>query len=392
MRALLTAHWNDEELLAETERIEEMVSPHLTRSQRRSVDFDAIRKFIRDRRSDIEQEVYDEEMPRWAFTPEAPPVIGGSLLSKKGDDFWSAAKNGDTSALKEYLAEGVDVNKLSAGGSALGLAALTGRIDAMHLLIEYGADVNISNDDGNTPLHAAGFYGQVNAIQLLLEAGATPNPRNNNGETPFDSSAAPWSDELQGIAQFVADILEINVDMRDIKDGRPKAAVFLRRHGGKPSSALPKALGHGIWIAAKNGELTTLEKELIAGTDPNGRDGIGMTPLGWAAMAGHIDAAQLLIMHGAKVSGKYVDGGTPLHGATFFGQHEMVKLLIEMGANVNAKDEDGQTPLDIITHLEPEQLQGILLWVGGLLELEVDVTRVKAAWPNIARTLRKHGR
>lgn len=37
-----------------------------------------------------------------------------------------------------------------------------------NLLIEYGADVNTANDDGNTPLHVAVFSNNVDAVKTLL--------------------------------------------------------------------------------------------------------------------------------------------------------------------------------------------------------------------------------
>ena len=49
-------------------------------------------------------------------------------------------------------------------------------------LIKNGADVNITNEYGSTPLHYAKTTEQT---KLLLEAGANPNTKNNFGETPL---------------------------------------------------------------------------------------------------------------------------------------------------------------------------------------------------------------
>ena len=43
IRRLIAEHWDEERLLAETERIEELLTPHLSRTQEWRVDFDAIR-------------------------------------------------------------------------------------------------------------------------------------------------------------------------------------------------------------------------------------------------------------------------------------------------------------------------------------------------------------
>ncbi|HIM23805.1 MAG TPA: hypothetical protein EYM30_06350, partial [Verrucomicrobia bacterium] len=65
MKKLMAEHWDEEKLLAETERIEAMVTPHISPYQRRGVRFEAIRDFIRNRRPDIEREINGGDMPLW---------------------------------------------------------------------------------------------------------------------------------------------------------------------------------------------------------------------------------------------------------------------------------------------------------------------------------------
>ena len=65
MKALMAKHWNEEKLLAETERIEAMVAPHISNYQRRGIRFEAVRDFIRNRRPDVEIEINGEDMPLW---------------------------------------------------------------------------------------------------------------------------------------------------------------------------------------------------------------------------------------------------------------------------------------------------------------------------------------
>ena len=77
MKQLMATHWDEDKLLAETERVEAMVDPHLSREQRRKGDYEKIRRFIRNRRADVEREISGEDMPLWSAAPEPPPVIGG---------------------------------------------------------------------------------------------------------------------------------------------------------------------------------------------------------------------------------------------------------------------------------------------------------------------------
>lgn len=60
-------------------------------------------------------------------------------------------------------------------------------IDALaKLLIDAGADVNLTNRQGFTALHAAAKYGYFKAAKSLLNAGAVAKVKDIHGKTPFD--------------------------------------------------------------------------------------------------------------------------------------------------------------------------------------------------------------
>ncbi|ELU10653.1 hypothetical protein CAPTEDRAFT_102425, partial [Capitella teleta] len=58
----------------------------------------------------------------------------------------------------------------------------------VHLLIEYGADVNAVDGDGNRALHWAAAKGIVCATEKLLSNHADPNLKNNEGDTALHSA------------------------------------------------------------------------------------------------------------------------------------------------------------------------------------------------------------
>ena len=107
---------------------------------------------------------------------------------------------------------GGDVNKLdSRGWTALHRASFYGLTEGVrYLCVERGADVNKSSTggDGDTPLTLASFMGKVEAVRVLLEAGADMNKRNSEGRTPlFQALEVPaWypEQEKQGMAQIAA--------------------------------------------------------------------------------------------------------------------------------------------------------------------------------------------
>ena len=67
-----------------------------------------------------------------------------------------AASSGNLSELAELVREGIPVNALSSfNNTAVLYAALHGKSKCVRFLIENGADVNIANDTGYTPLICA---------------------------------------------------------------------------------------------------------------------------------------------------------------------------------------------------------------------------------------------
>ena len=74
-----------------------------------------------------------------------------------------------------------------AGLTALQCAAILGRTDVIHKLLQRGADVNKRDrDDGRTALHCSARKNNTDAIRLLLQNGASTTIKDNEGRTPID--------------------------------------------------------------------------------------------------------------------------------------------------------------------------------------------------------------
>lgn len=75
-------------------------------------------------------------------------------------------------------------------------AAQNGDLDALHLLIKFGANINSRGEHGNTPLHQAIEACQFEAARYLLSNGADPSIKNNEGKLPKNCC---WEGEWLGI-------------------------------------------------------------------------------------------------------------------------------------------------------------------------------------------------
>ena len=64
-------------------------------------------------------------------------------------------------------------------------ACAISHFDIAKLLIEHGADVNARQMQGVTPLHSAAHNGQAKLSKLLIDSGADINAKMENGQTPL---------------------------------------------------------------------------------------------------------------------------------------------------------------------------------------------------------------
>ena len=98
--------------------------------------------------------------------------------------------------VEDLLSQGANVNaQLFEGSTALHMACSVLNLDVVRTLVLMGADVNVADGQGNTPLHEIVRYGDgvlkeqqeaVSAITMsLIEKGADVNAKNNEGKTPL---------------------------------------------------------------------------------------------------------------------------------------------------------------------------------------------------------------
>ena len=146
-----------------------------------------------------------------------------------------AIARGDLEAAQRHLAHGAGVNEPDpkTGSVPLSIAALHGRLNIARYLIEHGADVSAANRDGNTPLHTAAFLGRTEILQLLIDKGASVTRPNGRGESPADVVSGPWNEGLEKFYDLIEVSADIALDLRAIREERPRLAKRLHALAGK---------------------------------------------------------------------------------------------------------------------------------------------------------------
>jgi ankyrin repeat protein len=245
------------------------------------------------------------------------------------------------------------------------------KVGSLRAFLEAGWSANGRGNDG-APLVWAAKRNQLSAVTLLLENGADPNLPDSDGSTPLVTCC-----KLPSITTEVVELL--------LRHGADPARVAHIRYPGSPPVmrrvTAPKA---GISQASRLGP--NVPYELIG----------GMLPLEGAVSAKRCDVVRLLIKRGAKFDPKRYEptfvrfaGGidfqfnamradnreivallldlgvdvdaigdffvpgehssvkcTALFAAAAVGNKPMVELLLRRGANPKVKASDGRTPID----------------------------------------------
>ena len=92
---------------------------------------------------------------------------------------------------KLLINSGADINIQNKYGDTPLYLALHYRypLQISELLINAGADVNIPDKQGTTPLHEASSRGPINMVKKLINNGANVNIQNEYGTTPLHKAA-----------------------------------------------------------------------------------------------------------------------------------------------------------------------------------------------------------
>eukprot|EP00028_Trichosphaerium_sp_Am-I-7-wt_P013249 CAMPEP_0168511828 /NCGR_PEP_ID=MMETSP0405-20121227/2395_1 /TAXON_ID=498012 /ORGANISM="Trichosphaerium sp, Strain Am-I-7 wt" /LENGTH=327 /DNA_ID=CAMNT_0008530135 /DNA_START=272 /DNA_END=1255 /DNA_ORIENTATION=+ len=181
-------------------------------------------------------------------------------------------KNTSTSVLLEDRRVNVDAREPREGFTPLMFSVVNHQVESITTLIEQGANPNLKDFTGRTPLYLATQLAFTDVVKYLVENSADPNQADLDGVTPLHAAAAL---------------------------GNMKCIEILIRNGA--------------WIDA--------------------RDNQGETPLFFALREGQHEVVKALISCGANVSIENSDGETPIDFSEDIGDNAMFSFLSSVNSS-----------------------------------------------------------
>ncbi|KAF0698896.1 hypothetical protein As57867_010456, partial [Aphanomyces stellatus] len=315
-----------------------------------------------------------------------------------------AASKGNVAILQAILDYGAPVELVAGKGAErntpLIIASFNGHVDAVKLLCERGAKLNVANKNNITPLLAAVTESRVDVVHILLGAGADVNIRNADGTSPLVIASS------KGNVDIINAILgHGGIDIADkdaayaiaAKNGHTALVTILGADREKSFvqaierldvKLVRELLAKGVpdinklqgeWaplhVASSKGNVDIIKLLLDHSASVNGVAGDGgdqSTPLIIAASNGHVDACKLLMERGAKLTAANKKNNTPLLAAVTAGRVDIVRFLLGAGAEVNIRNIDNQSPLSIASEQGEADIVQLFLASGKLDNIDKD--------------------
>ncbi|XP_056143530.1 protein TANC2 [Lampris incognitus] len=296
-----------------------------------------------------------------------------------------------------------------------------GYSDALHLLLEHGAQVDSQSDSCVTALCFAAAAGHLTIVKTLCQRNAKIDHLDRSGQcalvhaalrghlevvdfllqtewkysqgVPITKSQAVQQALIAAASMGFAEIVSYLLDFPE-KDEEVEERAQINNYDslwGETALSVCSAQGQvdvcrllleqgasvlkpnrrgllPLFSAVRQGHWQIAELLLNHGADVNMADKQGRTPLMMAASEGHLNTAEFLLDHGASLSPTDKEGLTALSWACLKGHPLLVRTFVERGGATAHTDKSGRTPLDLAAFYGDPDVVQYLVDHGAMVE------------------------
>ncbi len=284
-------------------------------------------------------------------------------------DISTEKKDAATTAV--LCAAGADVFRSAPDGFSAAQRALNSGGALLNAVLTKDT-VRAANQEGKTLLHLAALKGDLAAVTAILSAGAVVNQRDGGNKTALDTAfSRPDSYPHALVAEY---LIKAGGSADNPTLSYLAPAVRAANFGVRFSDGLTP-----LHYAARAGHTGMVRLLIERKADVNAKDGSGTAPLHEAARTGNLEAMDLLIAAGAVLDARDAKGNAALHIVMPLETRKAgIDLLLSKGANPGIKDDHGDTPLHLAVTLNLGVEIAARLISGGT---DVELRNTKGATP-----------
>jgi ankyrin repeat protein len=310
---------------------------------------------------------------------------------------------------RDLIRAGADVRRVSSQSSCFELSAQRQDRHVDWLFKEFvcaGADVTVTDRDGNTPLHLLARLKSysTDVVKVLVDAGVKIDCVNARGETPL---MCALSAPCEATAKFVSALLSLgaSVDSRSVDNGYTVCHFAAELCDRELMSTLIDTFGVDVNATSKDGRTPLMiacaksawdivalllaagarphagalhsaisaarsdivEALIAASADVCASDKHGWTPCHYAVALGNTELFDRLVAAGASVN---VGGESLVHIATISSIREAsMQRLVAAGADLNAINGSGQTPCHVAAAFDKPAILRVLIDAGAVFDV-----------------------
>lgn len=263
-------------------------------------------------------------------------------------------------------------------------------------LLKCGAEIDIRNETGMTPLIWCAYMGRGVAVDFLIKHGANPDLCVNDGWNAITGAyyrkhfdivkklqevGAVFSDKYKEAAflrsfengdiflikQFISESVNPNIENKDgesplmlaVMNGNDELVRLLLDAGANPNVRNKEGIS-AISILARDGKDDLITKMVEAGADVNFVNDSGQTAVFWAVRNRRITTISHLVDCGANLNAQDQKGNSPVICATKLKDSETLEKLIELGASAWLKNLANNTAYDLTDYRYDGSLRELL--------------------------------